>query len=472
MTNIHETAYPISPAEPSAAELKASFIPTTAEMRFGRRQSRQESTAVLIMVQLKLLQRLGYFPMLSDVPHIIIDHLSAAFRIRSLPRTRISRYDRSGTRARHQKLLRAYVDIRQLNAGATQWLTTLASESAQTKVELPDIVNVLIEELIRRRYELPPLAGLLRIATQARSEIHETIYRAITDGLDDSLIARIDALFVVHAGKSGWDEVKCEPKRPAARAIASFLKHIQGMRKLADGLQAVPTMLSVSKRAQLVIEARALGVAEFRSLKASKRYALAVLFIQAQLQKALDDVTEIFIKVMRKFEASAKTRLQQYHVAHADALEGLVGQFRDMLQILQDEGIPERRRLAIIRESLGDDPGSALVRCNEHIAYAGNFDLPFMLVPYRQQRSLLFQCLDILPLHSSSQDRSVLIALAWLRGFRNAHREHLPLSNNDLASPARLDAREVGKSCLPARSRWRHAAPTVLRAVCIPPDHA
>jgi hypothetical protein len=98
------------------------------------------------------------------------------------------------------------------DAGAAQWLTTLASESAQTKVELPDIVNVLIEELLRRRYELPPLAALLRIATQARSEIHETIYRAITDGLDDSLIARIDALFVVHAGKSGWDELKCEPK--------------------------------------------------------------------------------------------------------------------------------------------------------------------------------------------------------------------------------------------------------------------
>jgi len=97
------------------------------------------------------------------------------------------------------------------------------------------------------------------------------------------------------------------------------------------------------------------------------------------LQKALDDVTEIFIKVMRKFEASAKTRLQQCHVAHADSLEGLVGQFGDILQILQDEGIPERRRLAIIRESLGDDPRSALVRCNEHIAYAGNFDLPFML---------------------------------------------------------------------------------------------
>ncbi|MPW18729.1 hypothetical protein BN2476_630104 [Paraburkholderia piptadeniae] len=39
------------------------------------------------------------------------------------------------------------------------------------------------------------------------------------------------------------------------------------------------------------------------------RYALAVLFIQAQLQKALDDVTEIFIKVMRKYSSCANVSI-------------------------------------------------------------------------------------------------------------------------------------------------------------------
>lgn len=407
MNPIHDTAYPILPAEPSAAELKTAFTPTATEIRFVRRQSRQESTSVLILIQLKLLQRLGYFPMMVDVPFAIIDHVRAALRVRSLPRSTVTRYDVSGTRARHQKLLRTHVNIQQVDAGAQECLETLALAAAQTKVELPDIVNVLIEELIRRRYELPPLAVLQRIATQARSQINKTIYRGLAEALDDSLTARIEALFVVNAGKSGWDDLKREPKRPAARAIASFLKHIQGLRKLADGLPPAPTVLSVGKRAQLVTEARALDVAEFRSLKTIKRHALAVLFIQAQLQKALDDVAEIFIKVMRKFENGAKARLQQYHLAHADALEGLVGQFRDVLQVLQDKEIPERERPARMREALGDDPASALARCNEHIAYAGNFDLPFMLAPYRQQRSLLFQCIDVLPLRSSSRDRSV-----------------------------------------------------------------
>nr|WP_232446514.1 DUF4158 domain-containing protein [Burkholderia ubonensis] len=367
MSTVHETIYPVLPTEPSATELKAAFTPSTAEIRFVRRQSRQEATAVLIMVQLKLLQRLGYFPMLGDVPPVIIDHIQTAMRVRTLSRATIARYDVSGTRNRHQKVLRVWLDIRAFDAGETAWLAELAAQEARTKVELPDIVNVLIEELVRRRYELPPLATLQRIATQARNTLNEAIYGAITGALDATLTERIDALLVVKAGKSGWDELKQEPKRPAARAIARFLKHINEIRKLAEGLPAPPAILSVSKRAQLVTEARALDVAELRSLKASKRHALAVLFIQAQLQKALDDVAEIFIKVVRKFESYAKVRLQKYQLEHADALEGLVGQFRDVLQILQDEGVPERKRLPKIREALGD-PAAALAQCNEHIA--------------------------------------------------------------------------------------------------------
>lgn len=179
MNPIHDTAYPILPAEPSAAELKTAFTPTATEIRFVRRQSRQESTSVLILIQLKLLQRLGYFPMMVDVPFAIIDHVRAALRVRSLPRSTVTRYDVSGTRARHQKLLRTHVNIQQVDAGAQECLETLALAAAQTKVELPDIVNVLIEELIRRRYELPPLAVLQRIATQARSQINKTIYRGL-----------------------------------------------------------------------------------------------------------------------------------------------------------------------------------------------------------------------------------------------------------------------------------------------------
>ncbi|MDW3688490.1 hypothetical protein RA280_43580 [Cupriavidus sp. CV2] len=63
--------------------------------------------------------------------------------MRPLSCAAVSRYDVSGTRSSHQKLLRGYVDIRLVDASAQEWLELLASDAAQTNVELPDIVNVL-----------------------------------------------------------------------------------------------------------------------------------------------------------------------------------------------------------------------------------------------------------------------------------------------------------------------------------------
>jgi hypothetical protein len=59
-----------------------------------------------------------------------------------------------------------------------------------------------------------------------------------------------------------------------------------------------------------VLEARALDLAEMRALKPMKRYTLAVLLLQTQLQKAMDDVAEIFIKTVRNLHNIAAERLR------------------------------------------------------------------------------------------------------------------------------------------------------------------
>lgn len=132
----------------------------------------------------QLLQRLGYFPMLVDVPPVIINHIRTAMRARAVSRTAIARYDVSGSRIRHQKVLRGWLDIRAFDASETAWPTELAAQEARTKIELPDIINVLIEDLVRRRYELPPQGTLQRIATQARNDLNEAIHGAISGTLD------------------------------------------------------------------------------------------------------------------------------------------------------------------------------------------------------------------------------------------------------------------------------------------------
>lgn len=242
--------------------------------------------------------------------------------------------------------------------------------------------GVLIEELVRQLYELPSLKTLSLITAHARSTLHESIYQAFVDSMDTALTERLDGQFVNDPGQTRWDALKRKPKRPRPREVASFLKHILKMGELADGLPPPPEILSAPKRTQLVIEARALDVHEMRALKPTKRYALAVLFICSQLQKALHDVAEIFIKTVRNLERTAKLRLQQYRLAHADQAESLIGQFRDVLGVLQDTSVPDAARIEQMRAALDNDPGDVLTRCNEHIAFAGNHAFPFMLAPY------------------------------------------------------------------------------------------
>lgn len=273
MQQIHDTAYPMLPAELGETELATVFTPSPAEIRFVADQYRQAPTRALILVQLKLYQRLGYCPPVSGVPTAIVHHVCSVLRIRPLLRSVLARYDRSGSKSRHQKLLRDFIGIRTTDAQTHAWLADVAAHAARIKTELPDIINVLIEELIRHRYELPPLAALTRIAAHARSQVNETIYRTIVEALGPDLIVRIDALFDNRGGRTGWDQVKREPKRPAPREIAGFLKHIEALRVLADGMPVAPEILTAPKCTQLVTEARALDVQEMRSLKPTKRYA-------------------------------------------------------------------------------------------------------------------------------------------------------------------------------------------------------
>ena len=143
-----------------------------------------------------------------------------------------------------------------MGAEGQVWLDEQAVKAAQTKQELPDIINVLLEELLHHRYELPGFVTLSRVATRARTKVNDDIQRRISSSLSDKQRGQIDHLFTTRAGRSQWEQLKREPKQPNVREVARFLTHIEAVRKLADGLPK-PDSVPVSKRTQFVLEARA-----------------------------------------------------------------------------------------------------------------------------------------------------------------------------------------------------------------------
>nr|WP_223826456.1 DUF4158 domain-containing protein [Spongiibacter pelagi] len=437
MSSLHETAYPRLRSTVTEKELKEYYTPTAEELSLIE----FEKKPILrfgFMLNLKLLQRLGYFVPLASAPPSIIAHVMDRIGIkRPLTLKQLKDYDRSGSRPRQQHILRDYLGIRSFASEDQPWLTDVAEKAAETKEMLADIINVMLEELVRNHYELPGFTVLKRIARSARNKVNEQCFREICSDLTNDAKQKIDELLNPSDGAYGaWNTLKREPKKPGNKEVRSYLQHVHWLQVLGESLPDVD--VPVVKYRQFALEARALTAPEMARLKPNKRYALAVILVRQQHSKALDDVANLYIKMLRSMESTAQSALHQYILEHQKQIDALIAKFRDVL-VAYDQHQEQTQKFAALDTVLGDEASSLIERCNQHIAYAGNNYYPFMLKSYRQKRALLFNCLDILDLQSTSSDTSTASLLVLLKSLRNSRTEFLSEESVDQAMPEAFD---------------------------------
>jgi len=430
MSSIHETAYPRIKPDLSQKELADIYTPTVEDSGFAMRHARQPTARICLLVLLKSVQRLGYFPPLAEVPPIVVRHITTSTTARNIALRQLRDYDTSGTRQRHIKKIREFLSIRPFGPDGERVMQAVAERASETKQALPDIINEVIEELIKQRFELPAYSTLLRAARRARSEVNNRCYAALHSALTPTAKSIIDELLTpgMDDHQSGWNQLKREPKQPKHKEIKSFLQHLRWLTSIATQM---PTLnaISASRREQYLMEARSLHAHSVRELKIAKRYALAVVLIQVQRQKALDSIADIFIRKMQGLHNLAELRLQQYHLEQVKRTEKLIGRFRDVLTAYQREegGI---KRLHAIGSALKADPLKLIVECDEYMAYASNNYWPFMLESYGHWRPLLFSCVESLELKSTTSDQNLIRAIQFIFAHRTSHKEWLPIQGH------------------------------------------
>ncbi len=285
--------------------------------------------------------------------------------MRRVPADRLASYDASGAKHVHLAQLRAFLNVCPLDAAGRDWLGTVAETAAQTKHIVPDIVNVMLEELVHHRFELPAFSTLGRTAIAAREHVHEAHYRQIADALSPTMRTLIDNLLLTPPGShhNDWHRLKREPKRPTNKEVRHYLRHIQRLRILAE--QLPPIDVSVPKLKQFRAMARALDAAELAELVPIKRYALAAIFIRSQYRKTLDDAADLFIRLIQNLENTAQQKLIAYQLEHSKRADALIGQLREILQAYQVEGT-DTERVGAIAGVLVADIALLTAECDEH----------------------------------------------------------------------------------------------------------
>src|SRR3546814_20617914 len=111
-----------------ARELAAIYTPAADECVFAMGVSARKPTQALLLIQLKIIQRLGYFELLSTLPRVIVDHVCSSAQVRVPTMRELKAYDASGSRSRHLQKIRDFIGVRRFVDTDWSWLDQVARD--------------------------------------------------------------------------------------------------------------------------------------------------------------------------------------------------------------------------------------------------------------------------------------------------------------------------------------------------------
>lgn len=306
MPTLADTAYPRLRASLEEAELTEAFTPTPAELAFAVKRTRQPGPRLALLVMLKTFQRLGHFVLPDDVPAAIMTHVAAAA---GLDHT-VAKFDAYGAtssyRSRLMALVRGYVGVAAYGPLARKAATVAAIGASRGRDDLADIVNAAIEELARRRFELPAFGTLLKIARTARALVNRGYYRQASAAMSAETRERLLTLLTVpdNQPRSAWDVVKSEPERPSPARMRAFLLHLHWLREQTadDALIDIPDQ----KLRQFTAEARSLNASDLSRMTDAKRLTLIAALLRRRAAAALDEAAGMFVRLTARMHNRAK----------------------------------------------------------------------------------------------------------------------------------------------------------------------
>lgn len=286
MPTIQDTAYPRFKTYIPSRDLSAIYSPTPDDLALARSVTRGKVTNLGFLILLKTFQRLGYFVTINQVPIAIVEHI-AALTLNSSVVSDLVAYDPSKTRKRHMQTIRQNLNIHYYDKEARHIMLLAMREAARTKEDLADIINVGIEELIRKRYDL------LNIEEKAR--------------LDTLFTPEPEAHF------TPWNYLKQEPGSPTLTHLKVWLDRQAWLSQYhirQEILQDIPD----AKIKHFAAEAKTLDAARMLEMESRKRLTLAASLLKLQSARVLDDLAEMLIKRMSVIHQRGKEALTAYHI--------------------------------------------------------------------------------------------------------------------------------------------------------------
>jgi len=168
-------------------------------------------------------------------------------------------------------------------------------------------------------------------------------------------------------------------------------------------------------------------VSEFLDLRETgKRHTLLMCFIEQARARCRDEMTEMFLRRMRRTQTAAREKLAALHDKHQAIEEGLIGILLRTLAAGKEE-VADQTFGARVRTIFSQNGGvdTLVGQCETVSAWHSNNYLPLLWPIHKQHRAAIFRLLELMDLRSATQDQTLIKAWRIVVKHRNARRDDL-----------------------------------------------
>lgn len=422
MASIERTAYPRFPRTLTLKDLQSSFTPRAEETEWACRSARRPMRQLALLVQLKCFQFLRHFPAVEAIPAAIVEHVAATL---GAPSVQALEYPAAHTALyRDHKAVRELLGVRPYTDAHTRKLAIRLANAAASVVETrADIINIVVEELVRLGHELPVFRTLDDIAEQAhahgQAELHLRIAQRLTAGQREWLDRLVDAELPVR--RTLYNQIKRSAKKASRGHLDLLLDQLRWLESLPDS-DVLLTDVPATKLKHMAEMAAALDAGDMKDLRPAKRHALILALIRQMRIRARDDVAEMFIRRIGAVHKCAREQLQVIQARQRELSEELVATLEQVLEILA-EGLDDAQTGQRVRDLLAPHGDLDKLRsdCEAIRVWSGGNHLPLLWKPFSSWRAAMFKMAHALEFEAATQDQSLLKALQVV--LDNEHRK-------------------------------------------------
>ncbi|MBY0544101.1 MAG: Tn3 family transposase [Gammaproteobacteria bacterium] len=437
MTSIYKTAYPYYSDKKKISKemIVTDYRLTHAEiLDIRKRMPENVDSQLSYAVQLMVFKNLNYFPETTVIPNDIIQYIKDQLQVQNAKFNTCH----PSTLMRYRARIYTYYNItpwkqsKKDNNGniiypAQKFLREIAIEASKTHNYPADIINIVVERMKEEKFELPTFNQLDRLVREVRANVNQELFDNTYASLTENQIAELDLLLKTTDDyqRSDYNALKAAPKNPTISHFRELLKHHDWLFSFGDINRHIKDIIPI-KQKQFATQAKSLDASDLKDFAKPKRCTLILcLILQAQTQ-AKDALGVTFCRTLIGMHKKAREKLENMREFYRARTQELLAIFSDILEMISHDG-DESSSKQELRAKADEHGGTDLLKidCEQAIALHSNNYLPFLKDFFKGKRSILLRLLEILELHSSTQENTLINAIKIVLDNQSSKQEFI-----------------------------------------------